>query len=460
MNTAQPPSKGGFDSPAVDPPDLPRRDRLGRLTTTVVICVVVAVVLLPVERFDLPLNVALLDFWNLITLPLFCLYLIRARRTVYLPYAGAMWLILVGSAIGTLSALDQVASVTTVLKEVYLYVWFVALGATLASASAAERRVILLAWVSVVFLHGVLIVAQFLSPHFLQITTAGVGDFGAEGAERPPGLFRNANAGAFYQLMGFVPLLLVGLPRNVTVILGMFWLLSIVGTGSLGATGGFVIGLVIALIATSVVRRKVGSALKVVAGFAAGIALLGGLSYVTLSESSSYQFYRARLEYTFFGRAHHSAEARFAVWATAVNIVLSETPVWGRGPGSFRDERSAKTMHNDLLAFAVERGVMGVLGLLVFGAAATRKATQILLTQRKSADPTGWGAGVFLGASVAALLESLTHQVFHIRSLWFVLAVQEAFLLRMTPFEGAMARAGSLAGQGQALVSPEDVKGG
>jgi len=39
---------------------------------------------------------------------------------------------------------------------------------------------------------------------------------------------------------------------------------------------------------------------------------------------------------------------------------------------------------------------------------------------------------VFLAAIVAAMVESLTHQTFHFRELWLVLAFQEAMLFKMT----------------------------
>ena len=38
---------------------------------------------------------------------------------------------------------------------------------------------------------------------------------------------------------------------------------------------------------------------------------------------------------------------------------------------------------------------------------------------------------VFLAMLIATIVESLTHQVFHTRELWLVLAVQEAVLYKM-----------------------------
>ncbi len=418
---------------AVDPSE---RSRSPGLRSVVVTCLLGMFVLLPVQSVALPLNLALVDLWSFIVLPISWLYLMRVHQTVRLPYVVAMWLILLGSFIGTLAAPDPLNSLTVILKEVYLYVWFVTLAALFTSLDPNYRRRIMLVWSGLVVLHGVLIVAQWLSPDIWRMTSAYIGQFGALDASRQSGLFENANAAAFFQLMGFVPLLLVGPSRKVALILGMFLFSSILATGSLGATAGFLGGLTIAVIAISIVVGRLGFTVKVFVWLAMAAALMGGLFDFVIRQQPDYL---ARVEYFYYGRAEGSAEGRFGLWERGVDLLLSEMPVWGIGPEGFRDvDVAGKQLHNDLLAFSVERGVAGALGLALFGVVAVSKAIRMLLVYKKHPDQVEPAVVIFLAAIIAAFVHSQTHQIFHDRSLWLVLALQEAMLFRKMAFEGKL----------------------
>ena len=422
--------------PAVDAVEQPAGSQSTALRSVVVMCLLGMFVLLPVQSVALPLNLALADLWSLMLLPISWLYLIRVHQTVRLPYVVAMWFILLGSFIGTLAAPDPLNSLTVILKEVYLYVWFVTLAALFASLDPNYRRRIMLVWSGLVVLHGGLIVAQWLSPDIWRITAAYIGQFGAVDASRQSGLFENANAAAFFQLMGFVPLLLVGPSRKVALILGMFLLSSILATGSLGSTAGFLGGLTIAVIAISIVVGRLGFTVKVFVWLAMAAALLGGLFNFVIRQQPDYL---ARVEYFYYGRAEGSAEGRFGLWQRGVDLLRSEMPIWGIGPEGFRDvDAAGKQLHNDLLAFSVERGVAGALGLALFGVVAVSKAIRMLLIYKKHPDQVGPAAVIFLAALIAALVQSQTHQIFHDRSLWLVLALQEAMLFGRMAFEGKL----------------------
>jgi hypothetical protein len=67
--------------------------------------------------------------------------------------------------------------------------------------------------------------------------------------------------------------------------------------------------------------------------------------------------------------------------------------------------------------------------LVLFGViAATRAAYLFRIYGKKRADLK---MAVFIGAIVAVMVESLTHQIFHYRQMWLILALQEAMILRM-----------------------------
>ena len=417
--------------PAVERPE---ESQASLLRALLVIYLLGMLILLPVQFLRLPLNMALIDWWNALALPMAWLYLIRVRQPLGLPYATAMGLILLGGLIGTFSAPNPMSSLVVLLKEVYVYIWFVTLAALLASFPARTLRLLLLVWMGVAILHGLLPAAQFLSPNIWETTQASLNNFGAVDDIRPAGLFENANATALFQLMGFVPLLLAGPSRKAIVMGGALLFLSIVSTGSLGAVAAFLCGLFIAVIALFVVGGRLGPILKTVVLLTIAGLLLGGAFYFAASRDPDLQ---ARFEYFFYGRAEGSAEGRFALWRGGIEMLLrSEAPIWGIGPEAFRDlDIREKQLHNDLLAFVVERGVLGVLGLVWLGGTAVSQAFRILRIHKKRLDQAGLVVVIFLAAVIAALVESQTHQIFHARTLWLVLAVQEALLFRMTAFE-------------------------
>jgi O-antigen ligase len=114
---------------------------------------------------------------------------------------------------------------------------------------------------------------------------------------------------------------------------------------------------------------------------------------------------------------------------------------WGVGPENFRVVDAAQNdnqLHNDTLAFLVERGLLGLFGLGLFAGITLLKALQILNIYRKHPGRARWGVVVFLAALAATFVESLTHQVFHTRELWLVLAFQEAVLYKMATSENGI----------------------
>lgn len=418
---------GNVGRQSLDARNQPGKGRFPLLTSVVVTCLLLMVVLVPVRRYTLPLNSDLVDWWNLIALPIFWLYLIRVNSKVRMPYIVAIWLIFLSSFISTFAASTPSASLTTILKEAYLYIWFVTLAALLTNLDVRHFRRVLLAWAGVAILNGGLIVAQFLSPDILEITTAHVGEYEALGAQRPPGLFRNANAGALFQWIGFVPILLLGPSRKAAMILGTFLLSSIVATGSLGAVAAFLCGLTVVVIATPFFAGGSRVLTGIYMPIAAAVLLLAGFFYFVISQHPDYA---ARLEYSFYGRIERSAERRFLLWKQVRDALLLGVPGWGIGPNNFSDtDLGGKSLHNDLLAFLVERGLLGAFGLVLFAAMAVNKPIQVLLKHKQQPGQVG-PAIILLATIVGIFIQSQTHQVFHIRSIWLLLAVQEVLFAK------------------------------
>lgn len=402
--------------------------RLTTMLRLVVAIYVLGTVILSVEQFlKLPSNLSLVDFWSLLFLPICWWYLIRIRQPVRFPYVLGMWFILLGSFIGTFFSFDPLASIVFIAKEVYLYIWFVTLTAVFASLESSLLRRVLLVWTMVVVLHGVMLVAEFVSPNFYGFMISILGSIGNVDSRflgRPAGLFENPVWAALFQVMGFVPLLLAGFRRELSLLLGLILLLSILATASLGALSALLGASVVAVI----VLLLMGGHLKFLVWLATVLTLAAGLFLFTLSQ---FPDVLARLEHLTTDRAAHTAGERLGLWGSGSEILFSQKSILGVGPNNYRDFLENKTLHNDFLEFGVERGVIGLLGLALLAGEALNSAVKILLQQKKIGDAARPVGVIFLAMLVGAFLESNAHQIFHFRTVWLGLALQEATLIRM-----------------------------
>jgi len=278
--------------------------------------------------------------------------------------------------------------------------------------------------------------AQFIWPDLYRLTTGLGGKSVIFDHFRPSGLFMSEKAGsankaALFQLLGFVPLVLARPSEGMAIVFGIVLLASILVTGSMGTTIAFAAGLLVTVVAVTALGKHVILIRNYFVRLVIALSFLGGLLFFVISNNQSYQDH---FESVMVGRADRSSEGRFALWQRGLQVILDRNVfMWGVGPENFRvvDEQ-AKQLHNDLLAFGVERGLLGVLGLVILGAIAASRAFYMLQMYRKCPQRAGLVVVVFLAAIVAILVASLTHQVFHSRELWLVLASQEAMLFKMT----------------------------
>ena len=264
--------------PLTDPIDPSQAGQSSWLRRITMIWLLGMLVLLPVDLIKLPLNIILVDCWILMGLPIFWLSFIRGRQIISLSYAVPMWLIFFASFLSTFAAPAPRNSLVVILKEGYAYVWFVTLVAVLATLNARDLRRILVVWSGMVFLHGLVIVGQFLSPDFWRLTVSFAGSLKDFEIYRPSGLFVNANSAAFFQLLGFVPLMLVSPSKKAAMILGLLLLPTMLLTGSMGAAVAFIAGLTVAILAILLSGHLV-LIIKMFVQLAIIISLLGGLLY-------------------------------------------------------------------------------------------------------------------------------------------------------------------------------------
>jgi O-antigen ligase len=430
---------GGRGSQALtNPVEHSETDSSPLLGLLIVIWLAGTVVLLPVKLVNLPSNFELVDIWILMGLPIVLLfYSFERLQIINLSYAVPMWFVLVSSFLSTFIAPVTEKGIVIIFKETYLFLWFIAVTVFLCTLSAKNMRRVLYIWSGVVILHGLLMIAQFLSPDIWQFTNSLGGNTARLEGYRAAGMFicdkaGCANKAAFFQLLGFVPLLLAGFPKKITAFLSAFLFISMLTAGSMGATLAFLSGLICAVIVIAFLKKNLFLAVKYFLTFTFVTVLIGGAFFIATSQN---QNYLNHFEKIIVGRYERSSEGRFSLWQRGIDALVERNAYfWGVGPDNFRVVDAAQTdnqLHNDALAFLVERGLIGLVGLILFVGIALRSAIRILQISNKSPERARMELVVFLAVIVATMVESLTHQLFRTRELWLVLAVQEAVLYKM-----------------------------
>jgi len=387
-------------------------------------CVIVLLLLLPLKLVVLPLEMTVADGWAALALPLCWIVLARQPRPVRLPYLPVFLLILFATVLASALSADPAAGIVAAFKDTYLYVWMLTLAAVLERVDARDYRALLIAWCAGAFLNAALIVAEFAHPPLLAALNGAVAGVDAsQDSYRPSGLMINSNAAAFFQVLSFVPLIVLKPRPAILVPLIVLSTAAILGTGSLAAALALASGLAVGLVVVLIFSADTAT----VAGLVRRSLVAAGLSLAAMALlASAGPGLEEHLRSVSWGRGERSAEGRFEIWHRGSDTLLSDTPLWGLGPDRFRQIEGSE-MHNDLLGFAVERGVLGLLGLCLLGAMAAVRGVNLFRLERARGRLR---AAVFPAAVAATIATSMTHEVFHSRALWLVLALQEAALWR------------------------------
>jgi O-antigen ligase len=307
-----------------------------------------------------------------------------------------------------------------------------------------------LAWATVI-LAGYLHLLPQSVEHLLQIRP---------NSRRGAGASRNnPNLAASYMLISFFVLLASPWPRSRPArIIGAVWLLcAMFVTGSLGGLLGLVTGCTVWAFG---ILRRAGRTAEQVRGLA-GVTLLVGAVGVTglvmatqvprpslAGVSAVSDRAKGGTLNNSVGRADKSFAGRLGLWSQAVTKTGPRAIV-GVGPGEAKDELQISngavnhqtntlnihSMHSDFLGFLIERGVIGLVGLLLLYAALARRTWRVLAT----GSVRGIGVAA-LGAALAAnAADSFFHETFHFRHaiLLFGLLWVAADLAHTTPEHAA-----------------------
>jgi O-antigen ligase len=385
-----------------------------------------------------PGQTALVDGLNLIALGAFACVALMRGVAFSPPFVLPVLVVATGSLLAMISATSIPAALLAVAQDVYLYAWFVML-VTLMSRRGGDLVRVRVAWVVAADLVSLYCIGGIVTGH-----APGIGfahswrDLLPSSDFRPAATFNNANQfGDYLMATVFLLLGLMGRVSNRFV----FGSMALVGVAMMATKSNGTLIATFAGVVVWAIARTWGRGLQPVR--AAGLAVLA-LAIVVFASWAHVEWgvganvVRNVQQRSFVGRLSKSTGDREHIWRM-LQGAYERSPL-GIGPGNSsvqvlaigereRSEASnslqGKEAHSDYLAYTVERGPIGLAGLLMFLIAAFARAIRgrrrIAARVAGPSSTTLWAACI--GALVAMSVHSLVIEALHFRHVWFALAI-------------------------------------
>lgn len=382
---------------------------------------------LPVLVPQGPANLAPVDGAIALTIGIALVWTATARRTFLLPYAaGALTMIMAGLVAGLAGRWPGLA-LSAVFQDVFLLLWAAAVTTVARTARAIE--VLLRAWTTAAPLWGCA---------FVIATTSTALNPGPAGT-RPGFTLGDSNGAGLYFALSLLLLLATRRPRRriLRCCGALVMVIALLYTGSLGATSGILLGLAIGLVLGVRSRRGVAAAIVVgcmlITGAASTVVLARQNDVAAAAHNSSNPLLRDSL-----GRLDQSSNERTVLRAETFQLWRSSNLI-GNGPASTKNLLAAdqapyqKQAHNDWYAVLVERGVLGMLGLLLLTAELINRGWRLYQAGRLCRQQTQRilpRPGYLVGALACVLVFSTTHELLHDRTVWTIFAFVAAISIR------------------------------
>lgn len=381
-----------------------------------------AVFAIPLVKPRLPGNSGPADLVMVAASVVVFLWVASQGRRATAPFAAATAVMMTAGAISGLVAGRAGPTLLVMVQELHLLLFCAAIATVARTPRAMEA--IRSAWVTAGVAWGLLLIAAVtfgIDPLVNAATDRGT---------RAHLLFQNPNITGNYFLVAIFVASAArppSWPRRIAAIAVM--LLAMLLTGSNAAIVGLVAGSIVAVVIWLWTRLDPAHALLALSvTMAIGAVGYTGLSDVLRTASESEQ---PIIRYS-IGRLERSAENRGDLFQSQLDL-YRERGILGIGPFATRDvlgesgESGVRSSHNDYLATLIERGPLGIAGLIMFiGAIAWRlplgRARVVDRSWRRSA---GSGAAL-IGIAVAMAISATTHEVLHYRHLWALLGLLAA----------------------------------
>jgi O-antigen ligase len=390
----------------------------------------VAIAFLPLLKPAGPGNTAPVDLLLVLFLFTSALGLSQRRRPLQVPAGAAILVILVGSLLALIASVDAPTGLLTLVVDVYLFCLFIAVANEVDSERAL--RLAMTVWVV-----SALVWATILIGGSMQLLPAGLQEFvgaSAYASQRSAGTTGNPNMAASYMVTSCFIALSASWPRRRfarVAVLG--WLLTgMYVTGSNGALAAFLVGLAVLGLGAYLRSGRSREQIMGLIGAAtlAGAILIGvvvslvgiptiGVADVDALAQREQQGTLARN----IGRLDHGINDRLFIWGSGWRGAAPRLAI-GVGPGeavNYAVDLSGLriSLHNDPLAYLLERGVLGLLGFLALHKALLGWGGRLLVTEGRTQDVMRG-----LGPAVAAnLVFSLSHETLHFRHVWLLYAM-------------------------------------
>jgi O-antigen ligase len=357
--------------------------------------------LVPVIKPALPMGTSIFDYFNTFFIGIFIFYLLIYRKHE-LPLIRPLLFILFGSLTSMLNSRFLVVNLTTLVQELYLFMFL----AVLYNVLDSERDLLTLVrfWFLAAAVEGLLLLKDVI----------------AEPTLRAEGTFDNPNMASCYLGMSMFLVLFPIFPSARLVKLAM-WAAVVCGmiaTKSISA-----------LLASAVAGTALASAYWFRAG--ARMRVRFALVALVVVVTGGAMLGQVLGTHNFADRLPGSAEGRSVLWKAGIESFLANPLGIGVGPagfeqvyvvsgGSFQGTRR-KELHSDYLSFMAERGIIGITGLLFFVGAVwllLRRSARLVRSQEQFLMVLGL-SGMF----IFALVDAVSHEVFHYRHLWLALSL-------------------------------------
>lgn len=377
-----------------------------------------AIAALPVLTPQGPGNTAPVDVLVLGAILLTLLWAGAAKKLLRFPYIAGVGTLVAAGCIGALFGNYPHEGIVAVAIDMFLLAWATAVANV--GRDPAAARFLVRAWC----LSGSAWAVGFLA--LVGKTTATSGTAVADSSRL--GFTLGEQNGAGFYFAATILIVLAGrvprrLPWRALVLCCLA--VDLLLTGSLAGIAGLLVGLALALIVRAGRRRGTAYALvlavAVVSAGGAGYEALQSTGALERAQSSADSLVRLSI-----GREQQSIWERQTLTQETLHLWYTSSPL-GSGPASTKSilkQQMAsypKEAHDDWTAALVERGALGLGGLLLLVTELAWRAS--VVGGRRRAGPPGWASVLpapefLVGALGTLAVFSFTHQQLHDRTVW------------------------------------------